>query len=200
MKFKQFLIETRKKNVIVVDVQPMYESFIDFEITDFNEFLKNQKNLLYFFNGPDTVGIDSKRKIINWLCEYCEEEWENDLYNKLNSNQTFWYDKGYGFFRSWMDQGASWSFIKKAIRFMMSKKVNDSRDINPDEWYEKFPNDFQDSFIDDIIYLPDIPLNILKKFNGSYLVGGGKNECLKEIQILMSVFNIKYTLVNDFVY
>jgi hypothetical protein len=197
MKFKQFLLETRKKNVIIVDVQPMYEQSIDFEIEDFNEFLLNQKNLLYFFNGPDTVGVDSKRNIIDWLSEY--SDYNDDLYIKL-TKQTIWYDKGYGFFRSWMDQGASHNFIKKAIRFMMSKKENDSRDIDPDEWKEKFPKDWKSSFNVDPIYLPDIPLNILKKFSGSYLVGGGKNECLKEIQILMSIFNIKYTLVNDFVY
>jgi len=99
-----------------------------------------------------------------------------------------------------MDEGADEGFIKKAIRYMMSKKVYDSREIEIEEWKEQFPDDWQDSFEYDSINLPDIPLNILKKWSGSYIIGGGKNECLKEVQILMSVFNIKYKEVRKFIY
>ncbi|MFW6046282.1 MAG: hypothetical protein ACOCP4_00565 [Candidatus Woesearchaeota archaeon] len=57
------------------------------------------------------------------------------------------------------------------------------------------------SFYDsDMISIPDIPLNILKKFSKSYLVGGGRDECLEEIQILMNAFNIKYTTVRKYIY
>ena len=54
--------------------------------------------------------------------------------------------------------------------------------------------------IDDSIYIPDIPINKLRKFSGGYIVGGGKNECLKETQLFMSVFNIKATEVRKFIY
>ncbi len=199
MRFQQYLTEKRKNDVIVVDVQPMYKSWIHFDITEFTEFLKNQKNILYYYNGPDTVGSDTKQNIINWLHE--ESGYDDELYTKLtDKRQTIWYDKGYGFFRNWMDMGADEGFIKKAIRFMISKKENDSREIEPEEWKENFPDDWNDDFEDDNIYLPDIPLNTLKKFSGSYLTGGGKNECLKEVQTLMSIFNIKYTLVREFIY
>jgi hypothetical protein len=83
---------------------------------------------------------------------------------------------------------------------MLDKKVNDSREINPEEWKENFPNDWIYEFEYDNIYLPDIPINKLKQFSGSYIVGGGKNECLKEIKILISIFNIKYTEVKEFIY
>ena len=65
---------------------------------------------------------------------------------------------------------------------------------------EEFPDDWEDVFDIDTIYLPDIPLNILKKWSGSYIVGGGKNECLKEVQQLMSVFNIRAKEVKEFIY
>jgi len=199
MRLKNYLSEKRTNNVIVVDIQPMYKNFIymKMDMFKFVDFLQKQRKILYFYNGPDTVGSDRKQDIIEWLME-CSDYSEH-LYNKL-TKETIWYDKGYGFFRSWMDMGADNGFIKKAIRFMINKKVYDSRDIEPEEWKEKFPNDWIDKFQDDMIYLPDIPINKLKQFSGSYLVGGGKNECLKEIKILMSVFNIKCTEVKEFIY
>ncbi len=199
MRLYKHLNEKRKNNIIVVDIQPMYSSYIRFDINEFTDFLLEQGKILYYFNGPETVGGDSRQDIIQWLHE--ESDYNDELFNKLvDKNQTVWYDKGYGFFRGWLDNGADESFIKKAIRFMMSKKENDSREIDPEEWEEKFPDDWQDSFEYDNIYLPDIPINKLKQWSGSYIVGGGKNECLKEVQLLMSIFNIKYKEVRKFIY
>ena len=200
MRFKDYLTEKRTNNVIVVDVQPIYKSGIRFDMYEFVEFLQDQRNILYYFNGPDTVGGDSKNEIIDWLMEY--SDYNDDFYNKLN-RETVWYDKGYAFFRNWMDNGVDEGFIKKAVRFMMIKKVNDSRDISTEEWIEEFPeeeNFFENYYKEDCIYLPDIPINKLKKWSGSYIVGGGKNECLAEVLLLMSIFNIKAKRVKKFIY
>lgn len=197
MRYKQYLTEKRKNNVIVVDVQPIYQNSIHFDMQEFIEFLDQQGKILYFFNGPDTVGGDSKEQILDWLIN---EGIPSPLYYKLKSKDTLWIDKGYGFLRSWMDMGADEGFIKQAIRFMMSKRENDSRDIEPEVWMDKFPNDYDRKFDDDPIYLPDIPINTLKTWSGSYMLGGGRNECLKEMQILMSIFNIKYKLVRKFTF
>ena len=197
MKFKEYLLEKRKYNVMVVDIQPMYRSFIGFDINKFCDFLLEQNEILYLFNGPDTVDGDKKSEIIDWLCE---DYYNADpLYEKLTGD-VFFHDKGYAFFRGWMDQGADPGFIKKAIRFMLSKKAHDSRDIDEELWMKEFPNDWEDYMNGDNIYLPDIPLNKLRKFSGGYIVGGGKNECLKEFQILMSVFNIRAKEVKEFIY
>jgi len=200
MRYRQFINEKRKNNLIIVDIQPMYESYFKsrIDIDAFIEFIKEQGKILYYYNGPDTVGSDTKNDIINWLVE--ESGYDRELDRKLRSNDVIWYDKGYAFFRGWMDNGADDAFIKKALRFMGEKKVNDSRDIDPEEWEEKFPDEWHDVFIDDMITLPDIPLNVLKKFSGSYLLGGGRNECLKEVEILMSTFNIKAKRVKKFIY
>ena len=99
-----------------------------------------------------------------------------------------------------MDNGADIGFIKKAIRFMMDNRVNDSRDIESDKWEEEFPDDWEGDFEFDSIYLPEISPKTLKQWNGGYIVGGGKNECLKEVQLWMSVFNIKAKEVKKFIY
>jgi len=104
MKFYNFLNEKRKRSIIVVDIQPMYKNFFDFNIEDFVKFLLENGNILYFYNGPDTVEEDSKIDIINFLIENLEHSYyeygeiDKDLYYKL-SNETKWVDKGYGFFR-----------------------------------------------------------------------------------------------------
>lgn len=200
MRLRHFINEKRKNNVIVVDIQPMYESYFNsrIDIDAFIDFIKEQGKILYYYNGPDTVGSDSKNDIIQWFAD--RSGYDDELLSKLKSKDVIWYDKGYAFFRAWLDHGADPGFIKKALRFMMSKKENDSRDIDPEVWAEKFPNDWNPLFEDDNIYLPDIPLNTLKTFSGAYLVGGGKNECLKEVEILMSTFNIKATKVSKFIY
>lgn len=192
MRLEKYLTEKRKNNVIVVDVQPMYEKWIKFDMFDFTNFLNSQGSILYFYNGPETVGVDNEDKILYWL-------WDNGL-DEDKSIDITWVDKGYGFFRNWMDSGMDWSDIKKAIRYMLMKKEWDSRDIPAEEWQKIIP-EYSEYHEGDNIYMPpEIRIDKLKKWSGSYLVGGGKNECLKEIQILMSAFNIRYKLVRDFVY
>jgi len=198
MRLKYFVNEKRKNNIIVVDVQPMYKNYMPIDLYEFGQFIKEQGKILYYFNGPDTVGDDTKNDIIQWLYE--QSDYDDDLHTKLTSKDVIWYDKGYAFLRGWMDNGADDGFIKKALRYMMSKKVFDSRDIDPEDWEDKFPDDWSDDYDMDNINLPDIPLNILRKFSGSFIVGGGKNECLKEVQILMSAFNIKAKEVRKYIY
>ena len=55
--------------------------------------------------------------------------------------------------------------------------------------------------------MPQDPMTIrwtsvaqLKKFNGAYIVGGGRNECLREVELLMNAFNIRYKRIDSMVY
>ena len=197
MKFYNYLNEKRKRSVIVVDVQPMYESYIKFSMERFTNFLVRNYDILYFYNGPETVGVDDKNDIVRFLME--SSDYSDDLYYKLMSELTKWIDKGYAFFRGWMDQGVDEATLKQAIRIMFQRKIYDSRDIEEDEWIELLP-ELEGIHFDDMISIPDIQINELKKWSGSYLVGGGRNECLAEVKILMDAFNIRYQIVNEFIY
>jgi len=194
IKLKEILLtEKRKNNVIVVDVQPDYEKFIDFSLYNFCNFLNNQNKILYFYNGTETVGTDTKYSISDFLYEYGLNE---DKFNEI-----IWIDKGYAFFRDWMDMGIDDGTMKQVIRFMLLNKANSSDEIPEEKWMEYFPDIMHKIDIEySSIYLPDIKINKLKTWSGSYLCGGSRLECLKEMQILLSVFNIKYTLVKEFIY
>jgi len=208
MNFKEYLVEKMgilSRNLIVVDVQPLYQEAIEnkFSIEEFGNFLKQAKRkVLYFYNGPETIASeDSPDAIIQWLIE------NNPELENFNWDNVDFYDKGYSFFRDWMDAGVSLNGMKQALRYMYINRKYDSREIPVEEWKQILPEkDFRavgESIADEglTIWTPDISIGDLKNnWNNSLLCGGGINECLKEIQLLMSTFNIKYTLVDKFIY
>jgi hypothetical protein len=186
------LLETRSRDTIVVDVQPMYSSYIKFDSEAFMEFLNKQQDILVFFNGPETVGEDSKEDIIDW---YLERGLDEDKISDI-----IFVDKGYAFFRSWMDMGVSTNLIQKVIRYLVMNRKYDSRDVPLEELQRLVGDEWDDYLENDPLIIPDISLGMLKKFNGCYLCGGGRKECLEEVKILMDTFNIRYTLVYSFIY
>ena len=215
MNFKQFLNERygeyNSNNVIVVDIQPMYcgKKFGTFSISRFGEFIKQMLNksrkVLYFYNGMETVGEDTQDDIIQWLIERMmeeglvdsEDEYALDQLYYLFNQRIIWHDKGYGYLRPWMDQGVSDSTIIQTIRCMAGKHINDSRDLAEKEL--KIATNGED-IPEDPLIIPSIPLNTLKQFSGAYICGGGRDECLREVQLLMNAFNIKYIMFREFIY
>lgn len=207
MRFKEHYLDERKgssfRNLVVVDIQPLYQDNIRFDLSEFGDFLTSINNrILYFYNGPETIGGDDTPEVIKgWLAEHNEELYDYDWSNVI------WHDKGYSFFRDFMDHGVSENGIKQALRYMYNNKITDSRDVPLEQWktilsdvdYENAIESIEDEGIS--VFTPDIDIASLKaNFNNCLLCGGGMNECLKEIQILFSIFNIKYTLVDKFVF
>lgn len=209
MRFDEYYLNERKgskfRNCIVVDVQPLYEESIKkyFSLDEFGNFLLNiNKNILYFYNGPDTIGSDdSEDVIIDWLIEH------NPKMEKMDWSNVFFTQKSYSFYRDFMDAGVSDNGMKQILRYMANNRINDSRDIDLDEWKNILSNSDLDRVKDGIedeklvIWTPDISIAELKSnWNGSLLCGGSGSECLKEIQLILNAFNIKYHLVDEFIY
>jgi hypothetical protein len=59
---------------------------------------------------------DNKDSIIDWLCDF-----NPDLYDKLQ--KSIWIDKGYGFFRNWMDLGQIKELLKGLLDICMKRKL-----------------------------------------------------------------------------
>jgi hypothetical protein len=126
----------------------------------------------------------------------------------INWNRFQIVDKGYGYFRSWMDQGISDRTIIKTIRLMYQNKVNDSRKLfggeDSDDYalnFEQFIGpEFENWMLSDGIFVNWTSVAQLKRFSGSYIVGGGRDECLREVELLMNAFNIKYRRIDSMVY
>jgi hypothetical protein len=205
--FRDFLIERRgmynPNNTIVVDIQPEYEKYIRFPVAQFVDFLKTMlekgKRVVYFFNGESIGSKDSEESIIYWLMEHLNEDEQDNFYYLLQHN-IIWRDKGYGFFRGWMDDGVEDATLIKFIRHMTMQKTYDSRDISPEDSEAMAGNNKKILNNHDNIYMPDISIPMLKQFNGAYLCGGSRRECLKEVTLLLNAFNIKYTMMSKFIF
>ena len=91
---------------------------------------------------------------------------------------------------------------------MYQNKVNDSRELfggeDSDDYalnFEQFIGpEFERWMLSDGITVNWTSVAQLKRFSGSYIVGGGRNECLREVELLMNAFNIKYRRIDSMVY
>lgn len=200
------LIEGRNHPVICVDVQPEYcvDNRICEKIINFVA-VRQTGPVLMFVNAED-MGLTGDT--IASVREYWEDTVREITNNYDNEQPIDWrrfqiVDKGYGYFRSWMDQGVSPAAIIRVIRAMYQHRISDSsefEDIDPmllptlvgtewDQWM------YYDSIT---VYWTSVAQ--LKRFGGAYIVGGGRNECLREVELLMNAFNIRYKRINSLVY
>jgi hypothetical protein len=203
------LIEGSQRPIVVVDVQPEYLNPGYYFLPDLARLLAKHKGRILMFVNADETGMTDD-SVEHDIIPYWEDIYERigyseeDFYDKILPKLEF-YDKGYGYFRGWMDSAVGEKSIIKTIREMYRQKVADSRDL--------FDGDLTklNAFVDDDavdegllknepITVEWVSLEYLRKFNNCYICGGGRNECLKEVQLLMNAFNIKYTEISRFIY
>jgi hypothetical protein len=154
------------KNLIVIDIQPQYSSFIPYSVYDnLAGLIKNHDNILWYYNGLD-VGIDDQpQDILEMIYDYLDED---DL-SKIE-----FVEKSYAFFRNRMDRGDDPDDIIKFLRKMQKLGIHDSREIDNDE--------------SGFMHIPDITIPTWKSAN---ICGGGDRECLAEMEIFFSLNKIK---------
>jgi len=217
MRANEFLTEGKSMPVIVVDVQPEYANYGNNAAVCHNivTFVVNQTGPVLFFANAENTGVsgdtiyDIKRywedEVYEYSGEYDDPYQDPNFKEPIDWSRFTLVDKGYGYLRSWHDQGVDDTVIVKAIRLMYQAKVNDSRQLFGGEDSDTYEQGMRDLLGDD--YLIGDPISVgwasvaqLKKFNGAYLVGGGRNECLWEVKVLMNAFNIRYKMIDSLVY
>lgn len=206
MRFKEYyyLMESMNSVVLSVDVQPEYFGGNGFN----NKFLRNyinklnsSNNIICLYNGYDTLGMITENDYKMWLIENGLDE------EKLDS--IIFYDKGYAFFRYCMDSGIDEDDVVELVRYMYENDINDSRDLKDRNKWDDFialhPNKTELrellEFADDCINIPDL-MEELKKLRGKNieLIGGGREECLKEVEIALKALNIPYKTNDSLIY
>jgi hypothetical protein len=190
------------KTIINVDIQPEYQSYISFNINKWVNFLNESEennNIVFLYNGQDTLGMVSESEYIDWLFDLGIDE-------EVINNATF-YDKGYAFFRYCLDNSIDDDAIVDLVKYMLTNDITDSRDIDEDMW-----NDFMNSTnhsrqdvrdllenADDLINIPEL-MEFLQNKNNIALTGGGVNECLKEVEIALLAMDKPYSIISEFTY
>lgn len=202
----QELFESRNTPCIIVDVQPAYQGSIDFDIGDLCKFIARQTGPILMFVNADETGMTDDNVEYDVL-PWWEEQFENvglDFYEHGFGKMEF-FDKGYGYLRGWMDQMIAEGNIIKTIREMYRQKVTDSRELFDGEDSETYVEDMAklnipERVLDDAISVEWVSIAKLREYNGGYIMGGARTECLRELELLMNAFNIKYKRIKKFVY
>lgn len=193
MKLMPLISESYNKPLIVVDVQPAHSDSIDFT-WELMEYLNKQKGkTLILFNGSD-VGYDDDESSVKRF--YLENGLDEDV---LLEKRFIWKEKIFGYFRGWMDSGVDPKIIKRVLREMILKRVNDSRELNQEWLQQQLGIKFSVDTLDNLT-IPDISIRLLHQFKNCYICGGGRSECLREITIFMNTLNFNYTELQRFIY
>ncbi len=169
--------------LVVVDIQPAHYKHCNRVLGKAVQMMNDHSGRVFIvFNGED-LGMDSKSDVLEYFHDAGVDE---DVLGRAK-----WIEKGYGFLRSWMDEGVSKSDIVSTIEQMLETKAYDSRDL--DDLPEDVPKD-------DPIFLPE---ELVKAFTGvtsPTLIGGGKDECLAELSILLDGMGVKHHIDTKCVY
>lgn len=220
-KFKEWLNLHEGLNYpcIVVDVQPEYckdnpRSFVSAPETTCEKiirFVARQTGPVLMFVNAETSGysLDTLQEIKEYWEEtigYYEDEY-GDYQSNLNWSRFEIVDKGYGHFRNWMDRGVPDNIIIATIRELYQQKEYSSEQL---EFEPEKTTSLQKEIMNTIeemggeshdpIYVNWTSVSQLKRFSGAYIMGGGRNECLREVELLMNAFNIKYKRIDSLVY
>lgn len=180
---------TGRRKLISVDVQPAHLDHIHFKMADLVEYMNEFDDVLYLFNGEE-MGYDSPAAVKNFLVNAGADE---ELLVKI----TF-LEKSYGFFRGGMDEGVYEDELVEVIEHMIENDINSSDDID----FGKLgvSGETADALDVDTIYLPDISLDIVRRYDGSIVVGGANDECLAEMEILFEAMGLDYEENRKFIY
>lgn len=190
------------KTIINVDIQPEYENYITFNTHEWVEFINHSSksnDIVFLYNGADTLGMIGESEYQMWLFELGVAEQVIDA-------ATF-YDKGYAFFRYCMDNSIDDDDIVSLIKFMIEYDVTDSRDIDSEMWdsyADSVGHDISDirellEDAGDLIHIPDL-MDFLSNYSNIVLMGGGVDECLREVEIALMSLDKSYSTYSQFVY
>ena len=198
---RQKLVEqaTGKGSLIVVDIQPEYESGATFDIGDMLRAAAGYDEVLFLYNGADTLGMIDENGLRNYYLE--KLDYDEETFDELMSVAEF-FDKGYGFFRDVMDSGICFDrgSVVKIVKYMIDNNVQDIRDLDEEDVQSVGVSELLFDDLEDYgFWVPELQ-DVLPRWNGSDIAGGARNECLAEVEIVAAAQGLSFNQVDQFIY
>jgi hypothetical protein len=192
--------ESAGSYLVVIDIQPEYEINISFDVGDMlRSATADYSRILFLYNGEDTLGMVSESALKNYYFE--QLDYDEEIFSELMSKSEF-FDKGYGFFRDVMDSSVCFDRdqIVKIVKYMLSNDKQDIRDLEEKDIEAIGINEL---LFDDLegygFYVPELA-DVLPSWNGAALVGGARDECMAEVEILAAAQGLSFAHIDNFIY
>jgi hypothetical protein len=151
---------------------------------------------VYFvWNGPEVGGPEES--------EYQEWLEEIGVNPDVIENSEF-IEKEYGFFRICLDYG--WEAdVLRILRYLIDKKLHTTQDMREEDWDELEAEGKMGSreYFErgEVFYVPEELIRSLKWIDEPILIcGGGKKECLREVELVLDYLNKKWERSEDWTY
>lgn len=175
--------------LLVVDVQPAYGRHCESIARQVAQRINNTRRPVLIF----------------WVGEGLTEDTQYDVYEFLRAagayrpklDQAAFVEKDYGFYRPWMDCGMPEETIVSVGRAMRQRGISDSRMVDLVEILGEEPSTpipmgpmVEPSFADDR----------LQMFDHFQTCGGGREECLAEMELFLQIHDKSYTRLEHLVY
>lgn len=184
--------------LIIVDIQPAYEKFLDFNMNKFINWINGYgfDDIYCLYNGAE-LGYDDNDYIINnWYLE-----WGLDGYININ-----FFEKNYGWFRDFLDSFLEEDDIINIGRYMIEHDIYDSRDFK-----EKDIELLKNKNINTIYLNSDSRTMFIPKLKNYFsnniytednitICGGGVDECYKEVLLLLDMLKFEYNEKIKYIY
>lgn len=198
MKLHELINENLSANLLVVDVQPAYDRWCGKVAPGIASLLNGHTGNKYCLYNAEGLTDDTEQSVAVYLSEQGVTEEALDGIKFV--------EKGYGFFRSWMDQEVPERIIIKTIRAMVQHRIYDSRDLDINTVLTPYEQErglklWGVNWDDEGIYMPDfMPISLLKQMSPFLMCGGARDHCLREIELLCNAFNIRYKRIDGLIY
>lgn len=179
------------ENLIVVDIQPEYHDTAESIIFDVIDKLNNTQQNIYFYYVVE-LSKDKKEDVIDYLFSYGLHE---ETFNRIS-----FIPKDYGFLRGWMDNNIPDKIIVNTVKHLINNNIQSSEQIDENQLFKLVSVNNIHTCTIDSIYLPNFDIDFIKNNNNFEVIGGGKNECLKEITLILDAYDKKYITSNHLIY
>jgi hypothetical protein len=196
-------------SLVLVDIQPFSKQYISFNHYEFAKWLNRvhsrYDHVLYLYND-ETLCWDSPEEVTDWLSDLGVQQSALEHISLQG--------KDYGFFRDLMDfetlfgpaspnTQSNNKEIADIVRYMLQYDINDSRDLLETDIEKDLIHNTHVQYVTEdgpVISIPEIMSTLESLSEPITLVGGGCNECLREIEIALLALGKKYKINQRWTY
>lgn len=174
--------------LLVIDVQPEYHASCKHVAEAVAKRINNSRKPVTVFWVGEDYSSDTCDEVRTYLESYGA--------SPTRLAQAKFIEKSYGFFRGWMDNGVAEDIIVQVGQELMRTGKHSSNQLD----LEMLLGDEHEDLPCDTLHLPHFDERGLAHFKHFDVCGGGRDECLAEIELYLRMTGIGATRLEHLIY